>query len=133
MGPLAAVPAAALVGAALAPATPPPLAWTTWNAFRFEYNESAVLAQARAMVDTGLHALGYDTIQLDDGWMACDRCEMRYYGCFCVEPTPRDPATGFTRHNATKFPRGMAAVAADLRSMGLKMGLYVAAGSTTCF
>merc|ERR1711969_493786 len=84
------------------------------------------------MVDTGLHALGYDTIQLDDGWMACDRCEMRYYGCFCVEPTPRDPATGFIRHNATKFPRGMAAVAADLRSMGLKMGLYVAAGSTTC-
>ena len=48
----------------------PPMAWTTWNAFRFEYNESVVMQQAHAMIDSGLHKLGYDTIQLDDGWMS---------------------------------------------------------------
>jgi alpha-galactosidase len=119
-------------GAGAAGAGPAPLAWTTWNAFRFEYNETDVLAQAQAMVDSGLHAVGYDVIQLDDGWMSCDRCEQRYYGCQCVQPSARDAVTGFIRHNASKFPRGMAAIAADLHKMGLRIGLYVAAGTTTC-
>ena len=32
------------------------MAWTTWNAFRFEYNESVVMQQAHAMIDSGLHS-----------------------------------------------------------------------------
>ena len=63
--------------------------------------------------------------------MSCDHCEMRYYGCQCTAPTPRDNTTGFIRHDQRKFPRGMAAVAADLHTLGLRMGLYVAAGSAS--
>jgi alpha-galactosidase len=118
------VPAAVLAVAASfypAKAATPPIAqgpvmgYNTWYQYRTNANEADVLRQARLLVSTGLANAGYDTMNLDDGWMASKRT--------------RDGALTW---NTGKFPHGIPWLAAQLHSMGLKFGLYAAIGTRTC-
>jgi len=34
--------------------------WTAWNVYQCDYNADMLIAQGRAMVDTGLVEAGYD-------------------------------------------------------------------------
>ena len=64
---LAALPAAASAldnGAALTP----PMGWSSWNAFHCRINGSQLLEVADAMVEHGLVAAGYSTLNIDDCW-----------------------------------------------------------------
>ncbi|WP_028007642.1 NPCBM/NEW2 domain-containing protein [Solimonas flava] len=64
-----------------------PMGWNSWNYFRCDdLNETAVLAQAQALVDSGLIDAGYRYVNLDDCWM-----------------DGRD-ADGALRSNQDKFP-----------------------------
>ena len=49
----------------------PPQAWTSWDLCRFEVNASIIKEVALALNSTGLQALGWDTLQIDEGWEAC--------------------------------------------------------------
>lgn len=44
----------------------PKMGYDTFNAFACNYNQSTVVAQAEAMVKTGLVKAGYNSIILDD-------------------------------------------------------------------
>ena len=44
----------------------PKMGYDTFNAFACDYNATSALAQAQAMVDTGLVKAGYDSMILDD-------------------------------------------------------------------
>ncbi|MCX4695792.1 ricin-type beta-trefoil lectin domain protein [Streptomyces sp. NBC_01408] len=122
--------AAALLALALAPApaaaeptatsdTPlaltPPMGWNNWAHYMCDIDESKVIANADALVSTGLAAKGYDTVTVDDCWMTKSR-----------------DAQGNLVVDTQKFPRGMAWLGEYLHSKGLKFGIYEDAGSLTC-
>lgn len=79
------------------------------------YTEETVKATALAMKESGLLALGYDLIMLDDCWSADKR-----------------GADGKLVSNSTRWPSGMRSLADYLHGLGFKWGLYVGSGALTC-
>jgi alpha-galactosidase len=93
----------------------PPMGWNDWYQYRCGVTEDDVLANAKALVSSGLAKLGYDYVNLDDCWMASQRA-----------------ADGQLQADPTTFPHGIAWLAAQLHAMGLKLGVYESFGVTTC-
>jgi alpha-galactosidase len=93
----------------------PPMGWNSWYQYRCGVTQAEVLANAQALVSSGLAKLGYDYVNLDDCWMA-----------------PQRTADGQLQGDLTTFPNGIAWLASQLHSMGLKLGLYESFGNTTC-
>src|SRR6185437_1177882 len=102
-------------GAAQRLAMTPPMGWNDWAHYQCNFTAATILANARALVRTGLASRGYDTVTIDDCWMLKVRD-----GHGDLQP---DPA---------RFPHGMPAVAAAIHSLGLRFGIYEDAGSDTC-
>ena len=93
----------------------PAMGWNSWNSLRCEgLSHDAVLRAADKLVSSGLARAGYDTVVIDDCWMAS-----------------RDASGGIVP-DAAKFPFGMAAVADAVHERGLKFGIYSDSGLTTC-
>jgi len=116
--------AVALAGTAAAPAagaSPPPfgqlpvMGYNTWYQFGAGATESEVLQQASFLVSSGLAAAGYDTVNLDDGWMA-----------------PARTSDGSLTWDPVKFPDGIPWLASQVHALGLKFGIYAAIGTRTC-
>jgi alpha-galactosidase len=93
----------------------PPMGWNDWYQYRCSITENDVLANANALVSSGLAKLGYRYVNLDDCWMA-----------------PQRAADGQLQADPTRFPHGIAWLAARLHAMGLKLGVYESFGTTTC-
>lgn len=93
----------------------PLLAWSTWNRFANNINESLVMSIGEALVSTGLAAAGFDQVNIDAGAWLHER-----------------DANGNLQANPALFPSGMAAVATKLRALGLKLGLYTDLGVGSC-
>ncbi|MET9319629.1 alpha-galactosidase [Streptomyces sp. NPDC003038] len=123
--------AAALLALALSPAAPaaadptatsdtplaltPPMGWNNWAHYMCDIDEAKVVANADALVSTGLAAKGYDTVTVDDCWMTKSR-----------------DAQGALVVDTEKFPHGMAWLGDYLHAKGLKFGIYQDAGHLTC-
>ncbi|TCO61137.1 glycoside hydrolase family 27 protein [Actinocrispum wychmicini] len=118
--------AASLLGTVPAQASPtatsntplaltPPMGWNDWAHYGCDVTESTVVANADALVSTGLAAKGYNTVTVDDCWMARSRS-----------------ASGHLVADPAKFPHGMAWLGSYLHSKGLKFGIYEDAGTQTC-
>ncbi|XP_030544484.1 alpha-galactosidase-like isoform X1 [Rhodamnia argentea] len=93
----------------------PQMGWNNYNHFPGKLNEKLIGQTANAMVSTGLAALGYEYINLDDCWAELNR-----------------DSQGNLVPNATIFPSGMKALAGYIHSKGLKIGIYGDAGTLTC-
>lgn len=93
----------------------PVMGYNTWYQFGAGVTESAVLRQADYLVSSGLAAAGYDTVNLDDGWMASARA-----------------SGGALTWNTEKFPHGIPWLAGQIHALGLKFGIYEAIGTRTC-
>lgn len=93
----------------------PPMGWMSWYTFIDQIDEKLIMEVADSMVSSGLRDLGYDLLQLDDGWMANERDE-----------------NGRQYANKARFPHGMKYLADYLHERGLKLGIYSSAGATTC-
>ena len=113
----------------------PPMGWSSWNAYhsgQMELNEATIQRQAEIMVESGMHAAGYEYINIDDFWS-------------------KGRAADGTLLASDAFPSGMKALAAYihskgdlacarppqpviccLASAGLKFGLYTDVGTKTC-
>ena len=96
-------------------AATPPMGWNDWAHYQCGYTAGTILANARALVRTGLAARGYDTVTIDDCWMLKSRDG---HGDLQVDPG--------------RFPDGMRPVAAAIHALGLKFGIYEDAGAATC-
>ena len=93
-----------------------PMGWSSWSFLRKHPTAAGVEAQARALKGSGLAALGYRYVNLDDFWMACDS-----HG-------PEVDAHGRWVPDRAAFPGGIAPVAREVHALGLKFGLYVTPG-----
>ncbi|MGA9369952.1 MAG: glycoside hydrolase family 27 protein, partial [Steroidobacteraceae bacterium] len=96
-------------------AATPPMGWNDWAHYQCDYTAATIVANARALVRTGLAARGYDTVTIDDCWMQKTRDSQGN-----LQPDPR------------LFPQGMKPVATAIHALGLKFGIYEDAGSETC-
>ncbi len=104
----------ALASFAQAATKAPIMGWSSWNHFRIHINEEIIRGQADAMVASGMHDVGYDFVNIDDGFFAS-----------------RD-AKGNLVTDDNFFPSGMKALATYIHSKGLKAGIYSEAGTNTC-
>ncbi|HXU61009.1 MAG TPA: glycoside hydrolase family 27 protein, partial [Polyangia bacterium] len=92
----------------------PPMGWNSWNLFQCNINEKLIQGIADAMVSSGMQAVGYQYVNLDDCWM-----------------NGRD-SSGKLQYNTTKFPSGIAALASYIHGKGLKFGIYESPNTKTC-
>jgi len=96
-------------------AATPPMGWNSWNKFGGSVTDTLVRGIADAMVSSGMQAVGYQYINIDDMWQASNR-----------------DSSGNIVPDNTKFPNGMKALADYVHGKGLKLGLYSDRGTKTC-
>ncbi|MGD0835736.1 MAG: glycoside hydrolase family 27 protein, partial [Polyangia bacterium] len=92
----------------------PPMGWNSWNTFNCSPSESLLEKTADVMVSSGMAAVGYQYVNIDDCWMS-----------------GRD-ASGNLQWNTTEFPDGIAKLADYVHGKGLKLGIYETPANTTC-
>src|SRR5664280_266866 len=46
----------------------PPMGWSSWNSFSNTVDSQVIVDQAKAMIATGMHKVGYQYINIDEGW-----------------------------------------------------------------
>ncbi len=90
------------------------MGWSSWNTYRVNINEELIKKQATALVERGFNAVGYDYINIDDG----------FFGA-------RD-AEGNMHTHPERFPNGMRPVVDYIHALGLYAGIYSDAGGNTC-
>jgi alpha-galactosidase len=100
-------------GSAILAATPP-MGWNSWNNFGCNPSESLIKKTADAMVSSGMAAVGYQYVNIDDCWMS------------------GRTAAGELQWDTAKFPSGIPALAEYVHGKGLKLGIYETPSSTTC-
>ena len=93
----------------------PPMGWNSFNHFGCNMNETIIHEIADAMVSSGMQAVGYRYVNLDDCWMASAR-----------------DADGNLQADPKKFPSGIKALADYVHAKGMKLGIYLDRGSKTC-
>jgi hypothetical protein len=93
----------------------PTMGWSSWNTFALNISESIIKGQADAIVSKGLAAVGYNHINIDDG----------YFG-------GRDKTTGKLKIHPTRFKNGLQPVVDYIHKKGLKAGIYSDGGHNTC-
>ena len=94
----------------------PPMGWNSWNNFGCNPSETLIkgVADAMASTTTGMAAVGYQYVNIDDCWMS-----------------GRD-SSGNLVADASKFPSGIKSLADYMHGKGLKLGIYEAPAPTTC-
>jgi alpha-galactosidase len=95
--------------------TAPPLGWNSWNQYGCDVSEDLIKRQADAMVVTGMKAVGYRYVNIDDCWMDVTR-----------------DVNGNYRANPQTFPHGIKSLADYVHARGLKLGIYTSPGPQTC-
>ncbi|MBV9804093.1 MAG: alpha-galactosidase, partial [Solirubrobacterales bacterium] len=93
----------------------PPMGWNDWYSSYCGVSAQLVEQTAQTMVNDGLKAAGYDYVNIDDCWMA-----------------PSRDSSGNLVADPTRFPGGIEPVADFVHGLGMKLGLYEDAGTTTC-
>ncbi|MGH8987832.1 MAG: glycoside hydrolase family 27 protein, partial [Acidimicrobiales bacterium] len=116
------------------------LGWSSWSSFRHTSTAAIDEANAQAMVSSGLAAVGYSSINQDDGWYACPKVE--YTGATAHPGTTDGPTVNTfgqwvtsqtTTSNTGAFPNegtenGMEVLGNYIHSLGLKFGIYLTPG-----
>ena len=92
----------------------PPMGWNSWNHFGCNVSDSLIRSTADAMVSSGMRSAGYQYVVIDDCWQVS-----------------RD-SKGIIVADASRFPRGMKALADYVHGKGLRFGIYTDAGIKTC-
>jgi len=90
------------------------MGWNSWNKFACNVSDALIRETADAMVSSGMKALGYQYVNIDDCWQVS-----------------RDPS-GVIVADAERFPAGIRGLADYVHSKGLKLGVYTDAGRLTC-
>ena len=102
----------------------PPMGWNSWNCWGCAVDEEKVRQTAKAMVDSGLINHGWSFINIDDCWMRKEGADDPSIG-----GAVRDEEGNILSNG--KFP-DMNALTDYIHGLGLKAGIYIGPGPTTC-
>ncbi len=105
------------------PIPAPPMGWSSWNSFSNTINSEIAMAQARAMASNGMKEVGYQYINIDEGWW---RGERDADSNFVIDEKAW-PALA-----AGEKPGDMGNIVRFIHSLGLKAGIYTDAGRNGC-
>ncbi len=105
------------------PVPMPPMGWSSWNSFSNTVNSQVIVAQAKAMIATGMHKAGYKYVNIDEGWWLGER-DMQ--GNIVVDPKAWPALAPGERDG------DMANIVRSIHSLGLKAGIYTDAGFDGC-
>ncbi|KAI8941534.1 hypothetical protein NX059_002750 [Plenodomus lindquistii] len=94
------------------------MGWNSWNKYACDINAAVFLDVGEQLVSLGLKDLGYIYVNIDD--------------CWSDKEHRRDNVTGEILPDFKKFPQGIKHVANTLHELGLKLGIYGDAGTSTC-
>ena len=94
-------------------AATPPMGWNSWNSFHLDIDDPIIRAQAKAMVDSGMKAAGYEYVVIDGGWEGFH------------------DAQGIFHPDILKFPN-MKDLCDYIHGLGLKVGIHDSPGPVTC-
>jgi hypothetical protein len=101
----------------------PPMGWSSWNSFSNTVDSEVVAAQARAMISTGMHKAGYQSINIDEGWWLGRRDEQ---GNIVVD------AKAWPALKPSERAGDMSNIVRYIHGLGLKAGIYTDAGKNGC-
>jgi hypothetical protein len=101
----------------------PPMGWSSWNSFSNTVDSQIVMDQAKAMISSGMSKVGYQYINIDEGWWVGDRDAE---GNFIVDPKAW-PALAPGEHAGD-----MSNIVRYIHGLGLKAGIYTDAGYAGC-
>ena len=104
-------------------AATPPMGWNPWNAFRTEVDEGKIMANADKIKRSGLAAVGYRYINLDDGWWLKRGADGRM-----IIRTSIFPSAAIGPDGQTSFRP----LTDRLHAMGFKAGIYTDSGKNSC-
>ena len=93
----------------------PPMGWNSWNKYGGNVTDALVRQTGDAMLSSGMAAVGYKFVNIDDCWQLKGR-----------------DAGGHMQPDPKKFHNGIKPVADYLHSKGLKLGIYSDRGTLTC-
>jgi alpha-galactosidase len=93
----------------------PPMGFNDWNAYGCGVSAGLIESAAKYMHTSGMQTAGYRYVNIDDCWLE-----------------PQRGAGGQLVADPAKFPQGIPAVAEYVHSLGLKLGIYEDAGTSTC-
>jgi hypothetical protein len=101
----------------------PPMGWSSWNSFSNTVDSDVIVAQAKALVTSGLKAKGYDYVNIDEGWWKGSRNQR---GGIVVDPKQWPALT------PKEQPGDMSNIVRYIHSLGLKAGIYTDVGKGGC-
>jgi alpha-galactosidase len=93
----------------------PPMGWDPWDAYGCAVSAKLIEQTAKAMVQNGMKAAGYEYVDIDDCW-----------------PAPKRNASGSLVPDPSRFPDGIRSVVDYVHRLGLKLGIYADAGTSMC-
>ncbi|KAF9533975.1 glycoside hydrolase [Crepidotus variabilis] len=93
----------------------PAMGFNSWIPYGCGVNEDNVFSNAQAIKSTGLQALGYSYVNIDD----------------CYAQSNRN-SNGDILEDATRFKSGMKTLTDKIHGLGLKAGIFADAGTLTC-
>ena len=108
----------------------PPMGWASWNAFYARISEDIIKGIADAMVSKGFRDVGYEYVNIDDGWFEKRRKPdnvlqiktNKFPGAACTDDV------GSCRAGNTSFRP----LVDYIHNKGLKAGIYSDRGFNTC-
>ncbi|MGO8787333.1 MAG: alpha-galactosidase D [Terriglobia bacterium] len=101
----------------------PPMGWNSWNSFSNTVDSNIVVQQAKAMIASGMQAVGYQYVLIDEGWWLGERDKS---GNIVVDPK-QWPALAPGEKSGD-----MANIARYLHGLNFKAGIYTDAGKFGC-
>src|ERR1017187_5310556 len=101
----------------------PPMGWSSWNSFSNTVDSQVIVDQAKAMIATGMHKVGYQYINIDEGWWLGQRDE---HGNIVVDPKAWPALAPGERAG------DMSNIVRYIHGLGLKAGIYTDAGRDGC-
>jgi alpha-galactosidase len=104
----------------------PPMGWNSWNAFHTDVDEAKVIGSAQKIVDSGLAQLGYQYINIDDGWWLKRRqSDGKLVVRTAIFPSAKVSGASVDETSFKPFVE-------RIHSMGLKTGIYTDIGRNAC-
>jgi hypothetical protein len=99
------------------------MGWSSWNSFSNTVDSQVIADQAQAMVSTGMIKVGYEYINIDEGWWLGKRDEN---GNIAVDPK------AWPALKPGERPGDMSNIVRFIHGLGLKAGIYTDAGANGC-